>query len=156
MEWQFRLNWAAIVEEAKQRRKTQKLTQQRLAALADVSTPTVSRFESGSMRIELSSALNILGVLGMLDQRMLVFPEPKAAKDFDRETLVFWGKDGEKSVRCAISWQALDDYFKGDRKNKLTIFTANRSVIEHEARRKYLANQFEADGSILIRSGDLS
>lgn len=155
MEWQFRLNWAAIVEEAKQRRKTQKLTQQRLAALANVSTPTVSRFESKESRIELSSVLSILRVLGMLDQRMLVFPEPKAVKDFHRELIVFWGKDNEKSVRCAISWKALEDHFKGDKKNKLKIFTLNHSAIEHEARRKYLVNQLEADGSILIRSGDL-
>ncbi len=79
MEWMFRLNWPLIVAEAKQRRKQQKLTQQRLAMLAEVSTPTISRFESGEWHIELSSALNILKVLGMLDQRMLIFPEPKAA-----------------------------------------------------------------------------
>jgi DNA-binding XRE family transcriptional regulator len=47
MERQFRINWPAIVEEAKQRRKSQKLTQQRLGELAGVSTPTISHFERG-------------------------------------------------------------------------------------------------------------
>jgi predicted transcriptional regulator len=74
MERQFRINWPAIVEEAKQRRKGQKLTQQRLGKLAGVSTPTISHFEGGERDIQLSTVTNILGVLGMLDERVLVLP----------------------------------------------------------------------------------
>ena len=76
MERQFRINWFAIVEEAKQRRKSQKLTQQRLGELAGVSTPTISHFEGGERDIQLSTVTNILGVLGMLDERVLVFRMP--------------------------------------------------------------------------------
>ena len=160
MEWQFRINWPAIVEEAKQRRKTQKLTQQQLAILAGVSTPTVSRFENGEKDVQLSSIMNILGILGMVDKRVLLFsiteePEP----EFSKKTMRFTGKDGNTTVICQISYEALADHFK-PHSNKgqrapLDIFIANRERIEAEARRKYLANQLEADGSVFIRTTDL-
>ena len=67
MERQFQLNWTALVEEALRRRKALGLTQQRLAALANISTPTVSRFENHKEDIQLSSILAILKVLGMLE-----------------------------------------------------------------------------------------
>ena len=54
MERNIRLNWQSLVEEARRRRKELKLTQQRLAAIADVSAPTVSRFENGEKNIQLS------------------------------------------------------------------------------------------------------
>jgi len=159
MERQLRINWPAIVEEAKQRRKAQKLTQARLATLAEVSTPTVSNFESGTETIELATALKILGVLGMVDKRILIFPEPIAQEDWNKGAIVFWGKDSDKRVRCAISREALGDHFKGDGKNLLKVFEANRPAIEQYARRKYLANQLEADGTIaaelLIRTDDI-
>ena len=156
MERQFRLNWPAIVQEAKQRRKTQKLTQQRLAMLANVSTPTISRFESGSNDIELSSILNILNMLGMVDQRNLIFPDiPNAQYDHHRRIVVFWGKDNTKSIHCAISSEALDEHYRSKRKDPLKIFLENHTSIEHEALRKYINNQFEANDYILIKSEDL-
>ena len=155
MERQFRINWPAIVEEAKQRRKSQKLTQQRLGELAGVSTPTVSRFESGERDIQLSTVTSILGVLGMLDERVLVFSDTTARYDFDRDTVVFRGEDADKIVTCAISREALDDHFDGHNKDKLKVFKANRERIEHEARRKYLEGNVEPDGSVLIRTNDL-
>jgi transcriptional regulator with XRE-family HTH domain len=155
MERQFRINWPAIVEEAKQRRKSEKLTQKRLAELASVSTPTISRFESGERDIQLSSVTNILGVLGMLDERTLVFADAHAQNDSMRGLVLFVGKDGNKIVTCAISREALDDHFNGDNKDKLKVFNANRERIEHEARRKYLAGRIEPDGSILISTTDL-
>jgi transcriptional regulator with XRE-family HTH domain len=155
MERQFRINWGAIVEEARQRRKSQKLTQHRLAELASVSTPTISRFESGEKDIQLSSVTSILAVLGMLDERTLIFAHTNARYDPMRGTVLFDGKDGDKVISCAISREALDDHYNGDDKDKLKVFNANRESIEHEARRKYLAENMEADGSILIRTGDL-
>src|SRR5579872_1608380 len=124
MERQFRLNWPAIVEEAKQRRKAQNLTQQRLAMLANVSTPTISRFESGDKDIQLSSILNILKMLGMLDQRSLIFPEtPNVQYDFDRAMVVFFGRNEmNQSIRCAISSEALEDHYKSKNKELRKIF----------------------------------
>jgi transcriptional regulator with XRE-family HTH domain len=155
MERQFHINWPAIVEEAKQRRKIQKLTQQRLGELAGISTPTISRFESGERDIQLSTVTNILGVLGMLDGRVLVFSDAGAHYDPARMVVVFRGKDGDKTVVCAISREALDDHFGGDNKDTLKAFKAHRERIEHEARRKYLAGRVEPDGSVLIKTMDL-
>jgi transcriptional regulator with XRE-family HTH domain len=155
MERKFRINWPAIVEEAKQRRKSQKLTQQRLGELAGVSTPTVSRFENGEKDIQLSSITSILGVLGMIDERTLVFEEKPARYDSVRDVAVFEGKDGDRTIRCAISRETLEDHFEGDNKDPLKVFRANRERIEHEARRKYLDGRLESDGSILIRTVDL-
>ncbi len=155
MERKFQINWPATVEEAKQRRKSQKLTQQRLATLAGVSTPTISRFESDGKDIQLSSALNILGVLGMTDQRRLDFAKPEPIYLPDRMVVRFLGQDSNKRVRCEITSDALDDHFQGDDRDKLKVFTANQAQIEHEARRKYLNDRVEVDGSVLIKSKDL-
>jgi hypothetical protein len=86
----------------------------------------------------------------------LIFPEIEAQYVFDRGIAVFWGQDGQTQVRCAISREALDDHFKGDNKDKLDVFRANRQAIEKEARRKYLAGTTEPDGSVLIRTLDLA
>src|SRR5579872_4327678 len=155
MERQFRLNWPAIVEEAKQRRKAQNLTQQRLAMLANVSTPTISRFESGDKDIQLSSILNILKMLGMLDQRSLIFPEMPNVQ-YKSDMIIFWGQNEmNQSIRCAISSEALEDHYKSKNKDLVKIFLENHTAIEHEAVRKYLNNQFEADNFIFIKTEDL-
>jgi transcriptional regulator with XRE-family HTH domain len=156
MERYFCINWQAVVEEAKQRRKAQRLTQARLAELAGVSTPTISRFESGEEDIQLSTVISILSVLGMNDRRNLIFPETQARYDLTRDAVLFVGRDGDKNIQCAISSEALDDFFGGDGKVKLSVFQSNHEKIEHEARRKYLAGKVEADGSILVKTDDLS
>ncbi len=153
MEGEFRVNWPAIVEEAKQRRKAQKLTQERLAKLAGVSTPTISHFESGKKDLQLSTVNNILKVLGMLDERTLVLrdadPEPWGLD------IRFEARDGDKAVKCAIQYEALADHFGANRKNRFDVFDAHRDRIEREARRKYLAGRLELDGSVLIKTEDL-
>jgi len=154
MERQFRINWQAIVFEAKQRRKEQNITQEKLAKLANVSTPTVSRFESGEENIEMSSVLNILEVLGMKDSRTLEFPDPKEKYDSIHGVIAFTGIDRNKKIRCAISFETLDDHFENGQ-NPLKNFVKNRAVIENEAKKKYLNNKLESDGSILIRTEDL-
>lgn len=153
MERQFCINWPALVEEAKLRRKGQKVTQQQLATLAGVSTPTISRFEGGDRDIQLSSVTRILGVLGMIDERSLLFPEDKAHST--GEAVVFRGRDGEKPVTCAISLEALEDHFDADEGSMMEAFKKNRERICHEARRKYLADRLEEDGSVLIKTTDL-
>ena len=121
-----------------------------------MSTPTVSRFENSEKDIQLSTVTRILGVLGMLDERVLNFPDEDPHYDSLRDIALFNGSDRESAIRCAISREALEDHFDGDGEKPLAVFRANRERIEHEARRKYLAGQLEADGSILIRTTDLS
>lgn len=94
--------------------------------------------------------------VGAVERKDLKFPALDERYVFDREVVMFWGHDGETRVRCEISEEALDDNFRGDGKDKVQVFRANRPAIEAEARRKYLAGLTEPDGSVLIRTGDLS
>jgi len=103
----------------------------------------------------MSTVLAILGVLGMTDERRLIFPEPAAFYDFRRDIVVFKGSDGDENRDCAISAEALADHFDGDNKDLLKVFSANQQRIEQEARRKYLNGKLEPDGSVLIRTLDL-
>ncbi len=90
-----------------------------------------------------------------LERHDLTFPEPKESFVFERDIVLFYGRDGEAWVRCAITREALDDHFQGDGKDKLEVFRANRQAIEQEVRRQYNAGDTEVDGSILIHSDDL-
>ena len=90
-----------------------------------------------------------------LERHDLIFPEPKESFVLERDIVLFYGRDGEAWVRCAIARGALDDHFHGDGKDKLEVFRANRQAIEDEVRRKYNAGDTEVDGSIFIRSDDL-
>ena len=123
--------------------------------MAGVSTPTISRFENGEEDIQLSSVVNILTVLGMIDHRHLIFPEPKEHVNVNRTIVQFTGRDRDKVIHCAITKEALVDHFDGDNQFPLKIFQANKETIEHEARRKYLIGNIENDGSILIKIEDL-
>lgn len=58
-----------IVRTARDRRKERGLTQQHLAALANVGRSTLNRFENQSGDVTLSSVLRILGVLDMLERK---------------------------------------------------------------------------------------
>lgn len=123
--------------------------------MAGVSTPTISRFESGETDIQLPTVLSILGVLGMTDQRTLTFPEPMAHYSSSKEGVAFTGVDASKIIPCAISREALEDHFNGENKDPLKLYKSNRERIEHLVRRKYLAELKESDGSVLVRTGDI-
>jgi Fic family protein len=88
-------------------------------------------------------------------KRELKFPAPKETEDFKGDSVVFWGQDGEKRVRCEIIRDVLGDHFGGGGKDKLTVFRAKRRAIEELARRKYLSGRTEADESVLIGSEDV-
>jgi transcriptional regulator with XRE-family HTH domain len=133
-----------------------KLTQKQLAALAKVSTPTVSRFENNEKDVALSSVLTILEVLGMTDRRTLVFADGEFARDAG-DAITFWGQDGDTRVRCRISRETLDDHFSDDGRLKPeAAFKKHRKAIEALARRKYLYGEREPDGSVLLRTLDIA
>lgn len=67
MERNLYLNWQNIVQEAIKRRKEQKLTQEQLALLAQVSKPTLNNFEQGNTNITVANVLKILAVLGLVE-----------------------------------------------------------------------------------------
>jgi transcriptional regulator with XRE-family HTH domain len=130
------------------------LTQKQLAALAKVSTPTVSRLEQNAEDIQLSSALAIFDALGMTDKRTLAFTDPASSYDSSLG-VTFWGEDGDKRIRCRISRAALDDHFsENDRLRPEAAFKKHRSEIEAAARKKYLRGQQQPDGTVLIATQD--
>lgn len=90
-----------------------------------------------------------------MDGRTLIFPGSDGRYDSGRMVFLFSGNDGEKTVPCAISYEALADHFDGDNEEPVKVFRKHRERIEHEARRKYLAGRLESDGSVLIKSEDL-
>ena len=102
-----------------------------------------------------TEVISILAVLGMNDQRNLIFPKQNERYESGRMVVVFSGRDGSKVIQCAISNEALEDHFESDGKNLLKVFQANRKRIEHEARRKYLAGSLEPDNSILLKTSDI-
>lgn len=55
-----------------------------------------------------------------------------------------------------MSDEALDDHFRSDNGNKLQVFRENRQAMEEIARRRYLSGNLESDGSVWIRSADIS
>lgn len=135
------------------------LTQQRLAAIANVSTPTVSRLEGGDKNIQLSSAFSILEALGMVEKRLLEFTETDARYDERRDVVLFRGTASGEGVHCAISREALEDHFKPQGSGssaRLAAFKRHRRTIEELAEQKFRACQFETDGTILIRTLDVS
>lgn len=156
MERQFCINWPGLVEEAKLRRKAQKLTQAQLAKLAGVSTPTISRFESGQIDIQLPTVLSVFEVLGMIDKRSISFSDPKAYYDASHMVVRFVGEGNGKQVKCAISREALEDHFRLTSQDVVKVFSKHLERIQHEIRRKYLSGNLEQDGSILVNSNDLS
>lgn len=107
------------------------------------------------MDIEPFTAFVLSRVGWSFEKHDLKFPERAAKYILERQVVAFYGQDGKTRVPCAISREALDDHFKGDGKDKLQVFRANREAIEEEARRKYVAGHIETDGSVLIRTGDL-
>jgi hypothetical protein len=123
--------------------------------MSGVSTPIISRFESGEKDIQLSTVISILTVLGMIDHRSLLFADKNEYYDQGRMVVVFTGRDRDILVRCAMSMEALEDHFNGDGKDPLKVFKANRERIEHEVRRKYLLGNVETDGSILLKTEDI-
>lgn len=127
-----------------------------MAALAKVSAPTISRFEQNAKDIQLSTVLSILDVLGMTDTRTLVFPDEEFHADMG-DAITFWGQEGKKRVRCRISREALDDHFSdNDRLRPKAAFTKYRAYIEALARKKYLLDQLEPDGSVFIKTDEVS
>ena len=81
--------------------------------------------------------------------------------DYLRVRLSLIGKSSSSGARTekrtfgTRSAKALDDHFGGEKKDELKAFRAHRGEIEELARRKYLAEGTEKDGSVLIRTAEV-
>ena len=118
----------------------------------------LAALDSASIATDIGPFTTAIGqrVRWALEKHDLAFPDKAEKFDFDREVVGFFGEDGKKRVRCAISREALDDDFGADNRDKVEVFRENRKVIEEAARQKYLAGDTETDGSILIHTGELA
>jgi transcriptional regulator with XRE-family HTH domain len=63
IEWP--IDWRDVLDEARNRRNDEGLSQRALAELAGVSAPTVNAFEQGEIKINFASVVAILDALGM-------------------------------------------------------------------------------------------
>lgn len=123
-----------------------------------MSTPTVSRFEGGDKNIQLTSALAILDVLGLVERPVIEFPDKIERVDFDRDIVLFPARTPEGEVTCAIGGEALEDHFEArgiSERALLAAFRAHRAEIEELARQQFLARRRLADGTVLIRTEDV-
>ena len=83
----------------------------------------------------------------------ITFP-PTETLDGMRMVVSFPADKDEDRILCAISFEALEDNFRGNGIPPLDCFRANRASIEEMAARFISQGRFEPDGSILIRSQD--
>ena len=83
----------------------------------------------------------------------IVFPAVETL-DGHRDVVSFPADVNGQRIRCAVSWEALQDHFQGDNIPPLDAFRTSRSAIEQVAERLINRQRFEQDGSILIRSQD--
>lgn len=76
------------------------------------------------------------------------------AWDSNRDAVTFPADNNGQRIRCAISWEALQDNFGGSQMPPLECFRSNRSAIEGKAGGLINKKRFEPDGSVLVRSSD--
>lgn len=86
----------------------------------------------------------------------MILPASEERNNRELDVVVFWDRDRDQQIRCAISREALDDKFGGGNRNKLEPFRENCLAIEEIARCKYLSGSREADGTFLIFTTDIS
>jgi hypothetical protein len=80
---------------------------------------------------------------------------------YDAEMRVFWlpAWNGEAPIRCAVSREALMDIahsMLATDKQLMEIYIIHANEIQQIARRKYITNQAEPDGSFLVKTTDLN
>jgi|HubBroStandDraft_5_1064220.scaffolds.fasta_scaffold15747_5 hypothetical protein len=83
----------------------------------------------------------------------LTFPHVQAW-DAAKQVVAFPADNEKVKTRCAISWEALQDDYGCGQSDPQTYFQQNRAAIEATAAELIRRKRYEADGSIMIRSGD--
>lgn len=109
------LNWRALVVEALRRRRAEKLTQRRHAALASVSIPTIVAFDRGERTLSLAKAFDILRVVGLIEEPA----EDGAQEIFVREAFARWNEltanlPVDSHGRFPHGWYRIDYALEGD------------------------------------------
>lgn len=109
------LDWQALVDEAKRRRKAEKLTQKEHAALAGVSIPTMISFERGEETLTLGKAFDILRVVGLIRETDRSGAQAKFVKEaFARWRSLTAKLPKDSPGRFADGWYRIDYELVGD------------------------------------------
>ena len=112
------VNWNAIVSETIKRRRCEKLTRAKHAALAQVSIPTMIAFERGELSVSLQKAFAILEVVGLI-----AIEKPMDTQyAFMQQALTKFGHliskyEPESPVCFPHGWYIFHYYFEGNLKN---------------------------------------
>ncbi len=111
------LAWRRYVEETLRRRKAEGLTQKDHSALAGVSHPTMAAFERGESTLTLAKALDILRVVGLVDEPN----EGDTQTRFVREAFERWRNlvaplPLDCPARFPNGWVRFDYWLEGDLK----------------------------------------
>lgn len=139
-----------------------KLTSSKYAILVKCSQDTASRdidelIRQGLLAKDAGGGRSTSYSLVKADERHgLAFPD-KEHRSTPARGAIFWGEDRGKRVLCIVSREALADHFSDrDRLRPEAAFQTHRAKIEALASRKYALGQLEPDGSIVIRTTDVS
>ena len=88
----------------------------------------------------------------------LKFSDSRPRYDSTRDVVVFAAESLGHAVECAVSREALEDYFAADgidRTGRLEAFRKNRGAIEEMARTMYLSWPVEHLGAVLVATADV-
>jgi len=78
--------------------------------------------------------------------------------DFSRDVVAFAGIAANQQTDCAISREALDDWFHAEGKGPegyLQAFCLNRREVQAMARELYLHEKVPSDGAVLVKTVDV-
>ncbi|TCL63210.1 transcriptional regulator [Rhizobium sp. BK251] len=111
------LAWPRLVEETLRRRKAEGLTQKDHAALAGVSIPTMAAFGRGETTITLAKALDILRVVGLVDEPAEGNTQERFVLDaFERWRSLVAPLPDDAPARFPDGWYRMDYWLEGDLK----------------------------------------
>ena len=88
-----------------------------------------------------------------------MFDPNRAAYDGSVDSVSFYAEGDGQPIACSVSREALQDHARTSGRSGeqlLDIFHDNASALGRLAKRKFQTRAFEPNGSILIRSVDLS
>jgi hypothetical protein len=86
------------------------------------------------------------------------FRDPRPRYDFSRDVVVFAGVVAGQQKDCAISREALDDWFDAEGKGQescLQAFRRHRAEVQAMTRELYLNEKVPSDGAVLIKTADV-
>ncbi|BCM17614.1 helix-turn-helix domain-containing protein [Mesorhizobium sp. J8] len=111
------LAWQRFVEEAVRRRKAEGLTQKEHSALAGVSHPTMAAFERGETTLTLAKALDILRVVGLVDEPSEQDSQARFVRDaFERWRELVSPLPQDSPARFPNGWYRFDYWLEGELK----------------------------------------